>query len=235
MDIYRLFQVLSVASLLTTTAFDILQILDRYDIYLVLSFVFLFLTTLIPFVFKHDPDFKYSIWGILKDRNFYFVPSTMLILVFKSIALYNAPNRTNMTISVWTYILGSFTSHYMKPPDYIQLEEKLPRRDFFIFKPLVLTIAFWIGLGYHEHTAYELGMKYVYLVSVALYAYSEIFILLLNELFMKYCCGLNRWVLIKPLHLVTACISLSLSSFFYMDSWIPIACVFVVIYLKHLL
>ena len=77
-------------------------------------------------------------------------------------------------------------------------------------------------------------MKYVFLASVALYAYSEISILLLNELFMKHCCGFNRWILIKPLHLVTACISLSMASFFYTDTWIPIACIFAIIYLTHL-
>lgn len=70
MDIYLLFQVLSVASLLTSTAFDILQFIELYDVYLVLSFIFLFITSLIPFIFKHDPDFKDTVWGILKDRNF---------------------------------------------------------------------------------------------------------------------------------------------------------------------
>ncbi len=234
MDIYLLFRVLSVASILTSTLFDVLQIMVEYDIYLVLAFIFLFITSIIPSILKHNPD-PQSLLDVIFDRNFYFVPSTMLILVFKAMALYHASNRTNMTISVWTYILGSFTAHYMKEPEYIQLEEKVPRRDFFIFKPLVLSFAFWICMGFHERTTYEMAMKYVLLASLALYAYSEILILLINELFMKYFCGLNRWILVKPLHLVTACISLAFASFFYEQSWIPIPCIFIVIHLTHFL
>ena len=68
----------------------------------------------------------------------------MLILVFKGMALYNTGGNENMTISLWSYIVGSFTAHYMKAPEYIDLIQKKTRRDFLIFKPLILTFAFWL-------------------------------------------------------------------------------------------
>lgn len=235
MDVYKLFMFLTVLSILVSTAFDIVEYVERQDVFILISLVFLCLTSIIPCFFRKKDMYQQlpeenSTIPLWKQRNVYFVPSTMLVLVFKAMALSNAEDRTNMTISLWTYIVGSFTAHYMK-----ESESKLIGWTFFILKPLVLTLAFFLSFSFHEHTTYEFWMKYLLLTCLGLYAYSELLISLFNIIVMQNCCPEWKFDIIKPLHLVTACISLSICAFFYKENIVPVVCVFVIIYLKHIL
>ncbi len=242
MNIYTLFQFLFVISLLVSTAFDILHYVDSHDTFILLSFISLGLTSIIPLFFRKkdlyevvDENENLSMEEnqsepVILQRNFYFVPATMFVLVFKAMALANATNRQNMTISVWSYIIASFTAHYMR-----ETKTKDISWTFFIVKPLTLTLAFVLSFRFHEHTVYEFYMKYLLLTALGLYAYSELLISFFNTLVMENFCPMWQCNLIKPLHLVTACISLSISAFFYKENIIPLVCVFVVVYLKHLL
>ena len=241
-----IFQGLSFLTIFASTVFDALQYYKTENVYILASFISLILTSFTFMCFRNKKDLSKVVDEEEDEeedeedtnnnfiRNLFVVPLTMLILVFKSMALNNASDRLYMTISVWLYIIGSFTTHYMREEKY-QTQEKEIKEIFVIFiKGVILSVAFGIARWtFNDHTPYESYMKIIVSIGLGLYAWTEIVIFGLNYFCMKQCYPEYVINLIKPLHLLSASISLSFCAFFYKDNIIPVVCVFLVIYLKH--